>query len=207
MDRIGFLPAVLALVAVAMLPAACARSPAPQPVGKAPSVALMTLAELQRRTVAYAGSIKSMNDVNPAAFSTAIGVHLEPAEPGVEGLTSGELPLAAGYQFFASYVPHGVENELPIHKVAFLPASGVSLTEDPKAECVWDAATAGRELEAIGFHRGAERPFQRGRLQRYWRDLAEENRVFDASLMTYTTSSDAGEKTCVYAVRYSGGQK
>ncbi|MCC7635602.1 hypothetical protein [Stenotrophomonas rhizophila] len=170
-------------------------------------MALMTLAELQKRTVAYADSVKSMKDVNPATFSAAIGMRLEPIETGAESLKSGGLPLAAGYQFFANYVPYGAKNELPIHKVAFLPASGISFTEDPKAECVWDAAAAGSELEAVGFQRGAERPFQRGSLQRYWRDLAEENMVFDASLMTYTTSTNAGERTCVYAVRYSGGEK
>lgn len=207
MDRFDFVSVLLTFSAVAVFSTACARPPAPGPAKDEGSAALMTLEELRGRAVAYADSVRSLADVRPTAFSSTINATLVPIEAGSDVLETGKQPLASGYTFFADYVPYGWPPTLPIHTVGFSPSSGVPFTEGRQEDCVWEATAAGKQLETLGFHRGAERPFQRGRIQRYWRDLAEDGMVFDASLMTYKARSEAGEKTCVYAIRYGGGEK
>lgn len=208
MDRSRLLPAALAVLASTTLPAACTDSSnrathQEQSISSHP----VTLDEVQRRTLQYADSVHSLSDVSAAAFSSAIGVSLAPIEAGAHSLSSGNLKLSTGQSFFASFVTGEGAKSLPIHKVAILTAAGNALTDDPKAPCFWEAEAVGARLEAAGFHRGTARPFQRGELQRYWRDLSNPNQVFDASLMTYTGQSEAGETSCVYAIRFSGGSK
>lgn len=207
MDRFDLLPLLLTLSAVAAFSTACARTPAPEAGKDEASASVMTLEELRGRTVAYADSVKAVSDVSSDAFSSAIGVKLLPIEPGSKVLRTERMQLATGHFLSADYVPIGEDTAVPVHSVGLLPSSGAFYTEDSSAECMWDAAEMGKELESVGFHRGANRPFQRGRIQRYWRNLDESDMVFDASLMTYKTQSKSGERTCVYVVRYSGGAK
>lgn len=207
MDR--FRAVLLTLSVLALLPTACAQSSAPVPVATPPEISPSpqpTLSEMKARAVAYADSVKSLSDANMASFSSHIGVTLVPA-PGIAGSTSGNLPLLDGHLYFAYFGSSGAGDGLPMHTLGFVQASGTSFTESPRAECIWEEEGAGRALEEVGFHRGGEWAFQRGRLQRYWRDVTETGSVFDASLMTYTVKSGAGEKTCVYAIRYTGGEK
>lgn len=209
MARFHLLTAVMSLVAFA-LPTACARTtapaqaPSPGPVHEQAAVP-MHLSELQERLIGYARSVKQPSDVSADAFALAFGVTLVPVAPGAAGGEAKRQPLADGYLFYANFVPLPQPTALPIHEVMFFAPGGEALTEGNNKPCLWDAAAAGRSLQAAGYHDGGEVPFQRGHLQRYWRPLADGGTTFDSSLLTYTTGSAGNLKTCVYGMRFSGG--
>ena len=166
----------------------------------------MTPAQLQQRLITYAGSLKQPSDFSQSRFSSAFTVTLTAYEPGVAGGYAKGQPLTDGYMFHASVSSLHSPSSFATHEVAFYQPGKKMFTEYPKAPCFWEASLAGEQLEIQGYERGAERPFQRGRLQEYWRPIANSERVFVVELLTYAPDNPTAQ-TCVYAVRYSGGDQ
>lgn len=207
MDRCRLLPTLLIVSALSALSSACARAPAPAAVPNQQDHAArpLALSELQHRLIGYARSVKHSSDISPEKFSSTFDVTLQPVEPGAIGGEAKRQALAGGYTFYASFVGFPQPAQLPIHEVILFPQGGKGLTEGDDNPCLWEAADAGRSLEAAGYRRAGDIAFQRGRLQRYWRPLDTEGMIFDSSLLTYQSQLGGIAKTCVYGMRFSGG--
>ena len=160
-------------------------------------------ATLQQRLVAYAASLRETADASEDAFAKAMKITLTPFEPGRAGGKAENQPMADGYAFYAGYGGLAGGMNVPYHGVSVFRPDGKPLTDDPHAPCFWTSAAAGRALAAIGYTRGGERAFQRGRLQQYRRTSSDGGTVFYADLLTYI-AGDAAAETCVYEVRFAG---
>ena len=209
MEGFRTLPALLVLAMIG-LPTACARPVDAGQSGPAsahsPSAGPMTPAQLQQRLIAYAGSLKQPLDLSQDSFSSTFGITLIPYEAGVAGGHATRQHLTDDYMFYASVSAERGPTSFANHEVAVFQPGKKELTEDPNAACFWEASRAGTQLQALGFERGIERPFQRGRRQEFWRPIGDGKQVFVVYLLTYATDTPAPQ-TCVYAVRYSGGNQ
>lgn len=194
------LPATTAFL---LLSACAGSSPDARPQKEAPPT---TPIELQQRLIDYAHSLKQASDGAQDRFTSMLGVTLVPISPGVSGGKATNLPLSGGYVFYADYSSLHPSGSFPMHEVGLFQPGKKELTEDPQADCFWQAAQAARALESIGYQHGGEGPFQRGRLQDYGRAIGDGTQAFAVSLLTYTTEKPVPQ-TCVYAVRFTGGDR
>lgn len=204
MASFRLVPVLLSLVAVT-LSTACAEPSALDVLADA-TASRMTPAQLQHRMIAYAGSLEGSSDISEERFTSTFGVTLTPVTPGSTGGFSEGQPLTDGYMFYASIVPLPAGNSFATQEIGLLQPGKKALTDDPNAACFWEASSAGKQLEAQGYQRGGERPFQRGRLQQFWRPIGEGKQVFTVDLLTYALVNPVPQ-TCVYAVQYSGGDQ
>ena len=163
------------------------------------------MAELQKRILAYADSLKSRGDISPERFGAAIGVGLTRNEE--EGVieNAGHLTVKEGYNYVASYFPAETPSDFPIHSVRFYRQGKPSVTLVPDGVCFWDAGNAGRALEKLGYSGGSELPFQRGGMRVYSRAISGGKQEMSASLLTYPLEESKAGKICVYEIRFRGG--
>lgn len=194
------------LVLLSTLLPACASPaepgpPEPPAAGAKPAA---TLPELQNRLIHYADSLKQPKDPAQHVFTSMLGVTLTPIAPGAKSGRVKDMPLSGGYMFYASSLATQPPHTFGDYEVGIYRHGGPAFTEDERSPCVWDAAVARQRLESIGYQAGGERPFQRGRRQEFWRPIEDSEKEFYVHLLTYTTVAGQ-EKTCVYAIRFSGG--
>ncbi|MEX0180885.1 MULTISPECIES: hypothetical protein [unclassified Stenotrophomonas] len=162
------------------------------------------MSELQRRLLAYADSLKSRADISPEKFGAAIGVSLVPDEKVSIRSIAKDLVMAEGFNYAASYFSVESPRDYPRHSVVFYQLGKPSVTEAPGDVCYWDADSAGQALERLGYKGLGESPFQRGGVRRYWRPI-DAGKGMSTSLLTYRIDERAGFRTCVYEIRFSGG--
>lgn len=211
MDQLRTLAVSLAVASLLTLQTACvwkpdSTSPPTTAPGQAPtSTSHMTLGQLQQRLLTYAGSLKQPSDVSQDAFASMLGVKLVPIEPGAMGGEAKSQPLADGYQFYASFASHSTPSSFPLHEVLMFLPGGKSLTKENSPPCVWSAERASKQLEAMGYERGGERPFQQGWMRQHWRPIGDGKQGFSANLLIYHSGPEEAPESCVYGVRYWGG--
>lgn len=205
-------PAVCWLFAVSALAAGCARQPdvpvsgerGPAPDHHQPGI---PMTELQKRILSYAGSLRSRGDISPDKFEKAMGFSLVPDESvSIRRIAKG-LVTAEGYNYGASYFAAESARAFPNHEVIFYQQGKPPVTDAPNGVCYWDADSAGRALEGIGYTSGGDGPFQRGGLRQYWRPIDGGKQGMDTSLLTYRSDEGNSARTCVYAVQFGGGDK
>lgn len=204
----GLSALLAALPACTPAPDATASSSPLQPAAGAPSngpasAQPLSASDLQQRLVAYAASLREPSDASEEQFSRAMKITLTPFEQGRAGGEAKDQPMADGYAFYASYGSPTRGMKAPYHGVSIYRPGRKALTEDPQAPCFWAASAAREALAAIGYERGGERAYQRGRLQQYRRASSVGSTVFYADLLTYPTGGPVPE-VCVYEVRFSG---
>jgi len=165
------------------------------------------MAELQRRILAYADSLKSRADISPEKFGEAIGFTLLPVQGNSIKTQARNLGVAEGYNYSASYFSVEAPDDYPMHSIIFYRAGKPSVTESPDGVCYWDADKAGRELERLGYSGGEESPFQRGGIRNYWRAGSEGKQTLRTSLLTYANGTSPRAARCVYEVRFGGADQ
>lgn len=193
------------------LTSACARSPESPVAAKRSADAgnrshSIPISELQKRILAYADSLKSRADISPEKFSTAVGVSLVPDEKVSVRSIAKDLATTEGYRYGASYFSVESADAFPNHEVIFYQQGKQPVTDAPDGVCYWDADSAGRALEGLGYRTGGEVPFQRGGIRQYWRPIKGGKQGMDTSLLTYRSDDGDGARTCVYAVQFGGGK-
>lgn len=165
------------------------------------------MAELQRRILAYADSLRSRADISPDRFSTAIGVSLITDEKVSIRSIAKDLVTAEGYNYGASYSSIESAREFPSHEVIFYQLGMQPVTEAPNGVCYWEADSAGQALEGLGYKTGGEAPFQRGSIRQYWRPIGDGKQGMDTSLLTYRSGEGRTARNCVYAIQFGGGDE
>ena len=200
-----------ALIGVIAISTACARGP-DKAQAKGETEALsptdrISMAELQKRIIAYADSLKSRSDISPERFANAIGVVLTPDDNTGVNRVAKDLRLTEGYNYAVSYLSIESRREFPSHEVIFYQLGRPAVTDDPGGVCYWDMESASRDLEALGYRSGGEAPFQRGGIKQYWRPIGDGRQGMDTSLLTYRSGAGDNATTCVYAVQFGGGDQ
>lgn len=165
----------------------------------------ISMSELQRRLLAYADSLKSRADISPEKFGAAIGVSLVPDEKVSIRSVANDLVITEGLNYAASYFSVESPRDYPRHSVVFYQLGKPSVTEAPGDVCYWDADSAGQALERLGYRGLGESPFQRGGIRHFWRPIDADSKGMSTSLLTYRIDDGAGLRTCVYEIRFSGG--
>ncbi len=165
------------------------------------------MTELQKRILAYADSLRSRADISPDKFATAIGVSLVPDEKVSIRHIAKDLATTDGYSYGASYLSVESAREFPSQEVIFYQLGKQPVTDAPNGVCYWEAESAGRALEALGYRTGGEVPFQRGGIRQYRRPITGGSQGMDTSLLTYRSNEGDTARTCVYAVQFGGGDK
>jgi len=201
--RFGMTALLAALTAWAPAADAGASSSGKSPVERKAPGEPLDAGVLQERLISYAASLHGTLDASEEAFSSAMKVTLTPFEPRRAGGEAGNQPMADGYAFHASYGGLAGGMKIPYHGVSVFRPDDKPLTDDPNAPCFWSSAAAGQALIEIGYTRGGERAFQRGRLQQYRRTSSDGATVFYADLLTYVAGG-APADTCVYEARFAG---
>ena len=211
-SKFGARAGTFGLVTLVVLGAGCTRT-TNAPSGGARSTAPVAhqssipMAELQKRILAYADSLKSRADISPEAFGDAIGFTLLPVEGNSIKSQARNLVVAEGYNYSASYFSVEAAVDYPMHSIIFYQQGKPPVTESANGVCYWDADEAGRELERLGYSGGEESPFQRGGIRNFWRSGAEGKQTLSASLLTYLSGMNPGAPTCVYEVRFGGADR
>ena len=208
-----FLPAAtFGLLALSALAAGCTRVPG-VPAGGEPTsptaehTSRINMAELERRILSYADSLRSRADISPDAFGRAIGFTLAPVEGNSIKSQAKNLSVTEGYDYAASYFSVESTTDYPRHSIIFYQQGKPSVTDSPDGVCYWDAEEAGHALERLGYSGGMEAPFQRGGVRHYWRRGTEGTQELSTSLLTYPSDVTAGARTCVYEVRFGGADR
>jgi len=205
-------PAACWLLAVSALAAGCARetdAPANGERGSAPDHHQpgIPMTELQKHILSYADSLRSRGDISPEKFGAAIGFTLLQDKKVSIRTYARDLVTAEGYNYGASYFSVESARDFPNHEVIFYQRGKPPVTDVPDGVCYWDADSAGRALEGLGYRTGGEAPFQRGGLKQYWRPINGGKQGMDTSLLTYRSDEGDSARTCVYAVQFGGGDK
>jgi len=204
--------AACCLLALSALAAGCARQPdapvsaerGPAPDHHRPGI---PMTELQKRILSYADSLRSRGDISPERFEAAMGLSLVPDESVSIRRVAEGLVTTEGYNYGASYFSVESAGGFPNHEVIFYQKGKPPVTDVPDGVCYWDADSAGRALERLGYRTGGEAPFQRGGLRQYWRPINGGKQGMDTSLLTYRSDEGDSARTCVYAVQFGGGDK
>ncbi len=164
----------------------------------------ISMAELERRILSYADSLRSRADISPDTFGRAIGFTLEPVEGNSIKSQAKNLSVTEGYSYAASYFSVESASDYPRHSIIFYQQGKPSVTDSPDGLCYWDAEEAGHALERFGYSGGEEAPFQRGGIRHYWRRGKDGTQQLSTSLLTYPSGVTSGARTCVYEVRFGG---
>ncbi|CRD60842.1 conserved hypothetical protein [Stenotrophomonas indicatrix] len=205
--RAGVAVGPLALITLSSACAPVSDTPAGEtrPSASASRPADISMSELQRRLLAYADSLKSRADISPEKFGAAIGVSLVPDEKVSIRSVAKDLVITEGFNYAASYFSVESPRDYPRHSVVFYQLGKPSVTEAPGDVCYWDADSAGQALERLGYRGRGESPFKRGGIRHFWRPIGAGKKGMSTSLLTYRINDSAGLRTCVYEIRFSGG--
>ncbi|WP_439426550.1 hypothetical protein [Stenotrophomonas sp. T8] len=212
MPRAARIGAISGLSALLTLTSACARSTDTSAVNERAAAAdtqpaRISMAELQKRILAYADSLRSRADISPDKFGTAIGVSFVPDEKVSIRHIAKDLTTTDGYNYGVTSLSVESAREFPNQEVIFYQLGKQPVTDAPNGVCYWEAESAGRALEALGYRTGAEVPFQRGGIRQYRRPITGGNQGMDTSLLTYRSDEGDTARTCVYAVQFGGGDR
>lgn len=219
MTRFRSFTLFLFLVLISMLPSACARpsenasalsattSPLPavdsEPAGLSQNASL-SIQDIETNLLRFAASLKQPSDMSYRRVEEILGIRFEPPKDlAVSRRVLKSLPLAHGYTLYVSHSPqkkgYSFSNLL----------IGLPDQQDPalslNAQCVWNAAEFSKKLEAMGYTRGGQRPFQGGMLRQHWRPVQNGAQGFSVALMIYETNDGGAKRECVYGAQIDGG--
>ncbi|MBB4127754.1 hypothetical protein GGR77_003076 [Xanthomonas translucens] len=203
--------ALFLLALAAILPSACARTPgktgeAPHPAATAPNTANVSVQDLEHRLLRYTDSLKAPADLNYQRMESAFGIKLtEPADAAHSWRNVKDVPLAGDFTLYATHSP-AEKGFSSIEVVVNLP-SGRDPTRVPTDICIWDAVKLSQQLEAIGYKRGGQRPFQGGWMRQHWRSINNDAQGFSVALLIYRVGDQANSRECVRGVQIVGGDK
>ena len=200
--------ALFLLALAAMLPSACARTPGK--TGEAPyptaSTAGISVQDLEGKLLRYADALKAPVDLDYQRMESALGIKLaEPADSAHSWRVVKDAPLAGGFTLYATHSP-AEKGFSSIEVIVNLP-SGRDPTRVPTDICIWDAAALSQQLQAIGYKRGGQRPFQGGWMRQHWRSINDDTQGFSVALMIYRVGDQANSRECVRGVQIDGGDK
>ncbi|MGV7206161.1 hypothetical protein ACDI35_21075 [Xanthomonas axonopodis pv. cajani] len=221
----GLLPLLLLSVA---LPSACARTPheakrdagtpsaatvTPPPQKKSRGTdngadvvsASTTLKELERRLVRFIDELTVPSDLDYPKMESALGIKLgPPSDPAYPWREVKEVPLADGYELYATHRP--TTDGFSRMEIAVTLPDHSDPTRVPTSTCIWQAEVLSKELEGMGYKRGGQRPFQGGWLRQHWRAINGGSPIFSVSLLLYRTNGRGSPQECVYSVKIDGGK-
>lgn len=112
-------------------------------------------------------------------------------------------PLANGFTLYAthSFSAKGFSRI----EIIVSPPGGKDPTRTPTEICIMDAAALSRKLEAIGYERGVQRPFQGGWMRQHWRPIGDSGQGFSVALLIYRSGGEASSRECAYGAQIDGG--
>jgi len=201
--------ALFLLALTAMLPSACARTPektgeAPHSTAAAASTANISVQDLERRLLRYADALKAPADLDYPRMEAAFGIKLDPpADAAHSWREVKQAPLANGFLLYATHSP--AEKGFSRMEVAVSLPGGKDPARTPNEICIWDAATLSQQLEAIGYKRGGQRPFQGGWMRQHWRPINDGKQGFSVALLIYRSGDEITARECVYGAQIDGG--
>ncbi|NJB93502.1 hypothetical protein [Xanthomonas arboricola] len=228
MIKISFrnlLPLLLLSIA---LPSACARTPheakrdagtssaatvTPPPQEKSRGTdngavlvsANTTLQELQRRLLRFIDGLTVPADLDYPQMESALGIKLEPpSDPAYPRREVKDVGLADGYALYATHRP--TKDGFSRIEVAVTLPDHSNPTRVPTSTCIWEAEALSKALEAMGYKRGGQRPFQGGWLRQHWRAINGGSQIFSVLLLLYRTNEQGSQQECVYSVKIDGGK-
>ncbi|MEB2231704.1 hypothetical protein ABFU50_00720 [Xanthomonas campestris pv. campestris] len=210
------------------LPSACARAPgeAGQDAGT-PSAATATpaspekgkttdsradvvsaktsLHELEHRLLRFIDGLTVPADLDYPQMESALGVKLgPPSDPAYPWREVKEVPLADGYELYATHRP--TKDGFSRIEVAVTLPDHSDPTRVPTSTCIWQAEALSKALEGMGYTRGGQRPFQGGWLRQHWRAINGGSQIFSVSLLLYRTNEQGSPQECAYSVKIDGGK-
>jgi hypothetical protein len=176
------------------------------PHARAPTTANISVQDLEHRLLRYADSLKAPADLGYQHMASMLGIGLaEPADAAHSWRNVKKLLLADGFTLYATHSP-AEKGFSSIEVVVNLP-SGHDPTRVPTDICIWDAAELSQQLEAMGYRRGGQRPFQGGWIRQHWRSLANDTQGFSIALLIYRIGDQAGSRECARGIQIDGGDK
>ncbi|WP_325176184.1 hypothetical protein [Xanthomonas hortorum] len=160
--------------------------------------------ELEARLLQFADAFKVPEDMSYTRLESALGMKLGPAsEPASPWHVVKDVALADGYTFYATHFP--AKKGFSSMEVAVALPNPIDPTRTPTSVCIWDAAALSQKLEAMGYKRGGQRPFQAGWLRQHWRSIDNGKQGFSVALLIYRTSQESGSRECAFGVQIDGG--
>ncbi|MEA9482191.1 hypothetical protein VC290_17860 [Xanthomonas campestris] len=217
----------LLMVAIA-LPSACARTPGearrnagtssaatvpppPQEKGKSTDngaevvSANTTLQELERRLLRFINGLTVPADLDYSQMESALGIKLgPPSDPAYPWRELKDAALADSYALYATHRP--TKDGFSRIEIAVTLPDHSDPTRVPTSTCIWEAEALSKALEAMGYTRGGQRPFQGGWLRQHWRAIDGGSQIFSVSLLLYRTNEQSSQQECVYSVKIDGGK-
>lgn len=222
MTRFRSLTLVLFVALTSMLSSACARPSeeannlpaAPSSTSHAPAVrssptaltqnATLSIQEVETKLLKFAESLKEPRDMSYKRMEEILSIKFDPPKDlAVSRRVLKNLRLAHGYTLYVSHSPEKKGFSF-INLLIGLPDKQEP-TRVTNAACVWDAAEFSAKLEAVGYKRGGQRPFQGGTLRQHWRAIENGARGFSIALLIYETTTNGASRECVYGVQIDGG--
>jgi len=203
--------ALFLLALVAVLSSACARTAemtgeAPHPTATAAGTASISVQDLERRLLRYADSLKAPTDLDYRRMEAAFSIKLtEPVDSAHAWRDVKDAPLAGGFTLYATHSP-AEKGFSGIEVMVNLPG-GRDPTRVPTDICIWDAAALSQQLQAIGYKRGGQRPFQGGWMRQHWRSVKDDTQGFSVALLIYRTGDQTSSRECVRGVQIDGSDK
>lgn len=183
MTRFRLVTLLLCLALTSVLPSACTRpsekagdlpaAKSPTPAARSAQIAItqeatLSIQQIEARLLRFAASLEQPGDMSHKRVEEMLGITFDPPKDlAVSRRVLRSLPLANGYTLYVSHSPEK-EGFSFINMLIGLPDKH-DPTRVPDAACVCDAADLSAKLEAMGYKRGGQRPFQGGTQRQHWR--------------------------------------
>lgn len=164
-----------------------------------------TLQELEHRLLRFIGGLTAPADLDYPKMESALGIKLgPPSDPAYPWREVKEVPLAEGYELYATHRP--TKDGFSRIEVAVTLPDHSNPTRIPTSTCIWQAEALSKALEGMGYTRGGQRPFQGGWLRQHWRAINDGSQTFSVSLLLYRTNEQGSPQECAYSVKIDGGK-
>ncbi|WP_238691688.1 hypothetical protein [Xanthomonas arboricola] len=209
---------LLCLALTSVLSSACTRPPentsdlpaAPSPTPAARSApttvtqdAILSIQQIEAGLLRFAASLERPGDMSHKRVEEMLGIKLDPPKDlAVSRRVLRSLPLANGYTLYMSHSPEKKGFSF-INMLVGLPDKH-DPTRVPDAACIWDAADLSAKLEAMGYKRSGQRPFQGGIQRQHWRAIQNGAQGFSVALLIYATTASGTRRECVYGAQIDG---
>lgn len=210
---------LLCLTLTSVLSSACTRPPenvsdlpaAPSPTPAARSApttvtqeATLSIQQIETGLLRFAASLERPGDMSHKRVEEMLGIKFDPPKDlAVSRRVLRSLALANGYTLYVSHSPE--KNGFSFINMLIGLPDKYDPTRVPDAACVWDAADLSAKLEAMGYKRGGQRPFQGGTQRQHWRALKSGAQGFSVALLIYETTAGGTRRECVYGAQIDGG--
>lgn len=197
---------LLALPALTVLMASCGNESAQGPASASAAASSDakgppgSVEELQERAIAYVTSIRTLEDFSSDAISRAIPVQLAEQDPGSRHLIARNQRLQDGYGFYVTHVNAQENGAAPVQEIMLFPPEGKTLS-GPSAVCPWIGQHFVDALEAEGFQRGREVPFNEGTLLAYTRGMGGGGAELEVGLLVAPPTETDAAVGCLHGIR------